>query len=54
MLPKRRTQFREAWQEEEGYALPQWESFWFQQVYAWACREAQAFLERLDAWLLAG
>ncbi len=44
---------RAAWQREEGFALAQWESYWFRQACAWARREAQAFLERLDAWLLA-
>ncbi len=53
MLPKSITQLQAAWQTEAAFALPQWESYWFQQACQWARREAQAFLERLDTWLMA-
>ena len=44
---------KEAWQSEKAFALSEWASHWFQQACAWARREAQTFLEALDAWLLA-
>jgi len=53
MLTQSIAQLRAAWQREEGFALAQRESYRFQQACAWARRKAQAFLERLDAWLLA-